>query len=127
MALTLTSTSTHLRFQPLLSRTNYVFFSDLTEFRSVHSHDSLTLLRRRKISVTSPLVLKPVKCSRSTEEKQWSEADSVASDSDEAVEESNGPTPIRTSSIEPQRIATTSSGDSLSLGIREPVYEVRSV
>ncbi|XP_058779751.1 magnesium transporter MRS2-11, chloroplastic-like [Vicia villosa] len=123
MALTLTSTWTHLRFQPLLSRTNYVFFSDLTEFRSLQSHDSLTLLRRRKISVTSPSALKPVKCSRSTEEKQWSEAETVPSDSDEAVDESNGPTPIRTPSIEPQRIA----GDSPSLGIREPVYEVVEV
>ncbi|XP_050883301.1 magnesium transporter MRS2-11, chloroplastic isoform X2 [Lathyrus oleraceus] len=129
MALTLTSTSTHLRFQPLLSRTNYVIFSDLTEFRSLEtrSHDSLTLLRRRKISVTSPSALKPVKCSRSTEEKQWSEAESVASDADEDLDDSNAPALRQTPSIEPQRIATTSSGDSPSLGIREPVYEVVEV
>ncbi|KAL5081851.1 hypothetical protein RYX36_010272 [Vicia faba] len=123
MALTLTST--HLRFQPLLSRTNCVFFSDLTEFRSLEtqSRDSLTPLLRRKISVTLLSALKPVKCSRSTEEKQWNETESVASDADEALDESNGPNPIRTSSIEPQRIA----GDSPSLGIREPVYEVVEV
>lgn len=120
MALTLTSP--HFRFQPFLTRTNYLFFSDLTE---PQFHDSLTLLRRRPISVTSPPALKPVKCSRSTEEKQWNDAETeaVASDSDE----SNGQAPSKTSSIESPRIATTSSGDSLSLGIREPVYEVRSI
>ncbi|KEH38916.1 hypothetical protein MtrunA17_Chr2g0320641 [Medicago truncatula] len=120
MALTLTSP--HFRFQPFLTRTNYLFFSDLTE---PQFHDSLTLLRRRPISVTSPPALKPVKCSRSTEEKQWNDAETeaVASDSDE----SNGQAPSKTSSIESPRIATTSSGDSLSLGIREPVYEVVEV
>ncbi|XP_045805560.1 magnesium transporter MRS2-11, chloroplastic-like [Trifolium pratense] len=123
MALTLTSTSPHFRFQPFLTRTNYAFFSDLTE----QVHDSLTLLRRSKISVNSPPALKPVKCSRSTEEKQWNDGETVASDSDEAVDDSNGQSPNRTSSIEPQKIATTSSGDSLSLGIREPVYEVVEV
>lgn len=71
-----------------------------------------------------------MKCSRSTEEKPWNDAETetVASDSDEAVDdESNGQAPSKTSSIESPRIATTSSGDSLSLGIREPVYEVVEV
>ncbi|WJX73617.1 hypothetical protein P8452_57379 [Trifolium repens] len=122
MALTLTSP--HFRFQSFLTRTNYVFFSDLTEHQV---HDSLTLLRRSKISVNSPPSLKPVKCSRSTEEKKWNDAETVASDSDDVVDDSNGQAPTRISSIEPQRISTTSSGDSLSLGIREPVYEVVEV
>ncbi|XP_004487546.1 magnesium transporter MRS2-11, chloroplastic [Cicer arietinum] len=118
MSLTLTCPhQQHFRFQPSLTRTKY-FFSD-----------SRTLLRRREISVTSPPALKPVKClSRSTEEKQWSDAETVASDSDEVVDDSgNGQTPSRTSSVESQKIVTTSSGDSLSLGIREPVYEVVEV
>jgi magnesium transporter len=68
-----------------------------------------------------------VKCSRSTEEKKWNDAETVASDSDDVVDDSNGQAPTRISSIESQRISTTSSGDSLSLGIREPVYEVRFV
>lgn len=123
------------RFQPLLVRTNYVFFSDLTEFRSIElqGHDSLTL-RRSKISVASPPALKPVKClGRSTEEKQWSDAETVVSDSDEASDDANGEARSRTSSVsgndrvESQTIATTSSGESPSLGIREPVYEVTSV
>ncbi|GAU34993.1 hypothetical protein TSUD_103150 [Trifolium subterraneum] len=122
MALTLTSS--HFRFQPFLTRTNYVFFSDFIEHQV---HDSITLLRRSKISVNSPPALKPVKCSRSTEEKQWNDAETVASDSDEAVDDSISQAPSRTSSIETQRISTTSSGDSLSLGIREPVYEVVEV
>lgn len=124
--------------QPLLAaRTNYVFFSDLTGFRSPEppGHDSLALLRRSKISVASPPALKPVNClGRSTEEKPWSDAETVVSASDEdeeaADDNTNGQAPSRTSvsanGVESQRIASTSSGDSLSLGIREPVYEVCS-
>lgn len=78
-----------------------------------------------------------MKCigSRSTEEKQWSEEaeTAAASDSDEAAaDDANGQVPTSTTvpaseCVESQRIATTSSGDSLSLGIREPVYEVVEV
>ncbi|KAJ1388964.1 Mg2+ transporter protein, CorA-like/Zinc transport protein ZntB [Sesbania bispinosa] len=123
------------RSQPLLARTNYVFFSDLTEFRSVEPPclHSLTLLRRNKTYVPSPPALKPVKCiGRSTEEKQWSDAETAVSDSDEAADDANGQAPSRASvpvndRVESQRIATTSSGESISLGIREPVYEVVEV
>ncbi|XP_057457118.1 magnesium transporter MRS2-11, chloroplastic [Lotus japonicus] len=120
-------------------RANFVFFSDLAEFRSLEPPclDSLNLLRRSKIFVASPPLLKPVKCigSRSTEEKQWSEEaeTAAASDSDEAAaDDANGQVPTSTTvpaseCVESQRIATTSSGDSLSLGIREPVYEVVEV
>lgn len=121
------------RSQPSLGHANCVFFSDLPESRSLElsCSDSYTLLRRCKISGHSPATVKPaVKClSRSTEEKQWSDAETAVSDSDEVADEPNdqertsAPTNGR---FESQRIATTSSGDSLSLGIREPVYEVRS-
>ncbi|KAH1222262.1 Magnesium transporter MRS2-11, chloroplastic [Glycine max] len=121
------------RSQPLLGHANCVFFSDLPESRSLElsCSDSYTLLRRCKISGHSPATVKPaVKClSRSTEEKQWSDAETAVSDSDEVADEPNdqertsAPTNGR---FESQRIATTSSGDSLSLGIREPVVEVRS-
>ncbi|KAK7272196.1 hypothetical protein RJT34_28648 [Clitoria ternatea] len=122
------------RSQPALANTDCFFFSDLTESRSLELScaDSSTLLRRCKISVPSPAALKPVKCvGRSTEEKQWSDAETVVSDSDEAADEPNDQTD-RTSvpangRLLSQRIATTSSGDSLSLGIREPVYEVVEV
>ncbi|KAG4986641.1 hypothetical protein AAZX31_12G169500 [Glycine max] len=122
------------RSQPLLGHANCVFFSDLPESRSLElsCSDSYTLLRRCKISGHSPATVKPaVKClSRSTEEKQWSDAETAVSDSDEVADEPNdqertsAPTNGR---FESQRIATTSSGDSLSLGIREPVYEVVEV
>ncbi|TKY48598.1 Magnesium transporter MRS2-11 [Spatholobus suberectus] len=121
------------RSQPFLGHANCVFFSDLSESRSLEPSctDSFTLLRRCKISV--PAALKPVKCvSRSTEEKQWSDAETAVSDSDEVADEPNEQARNRTSvlasgRVESQRIATTSSGDSLSLGIREPVYEVVEV
>ncbi|KAK7402096.1 hypothetical protein VNO78_14087 [Psophocarpus tetragonolobus] len=121
------------RSQPSLGHANCVFFSDLTEYRSLElpCTYSLTLLRRCKIFGPSPAVLKPVKClGRSTEDKQWSDAETVLSDSDEVADETNDRK--RTSlpengRVESQRIATISSGDSLSLGIREPVYEVVEV
>ncbi|KHN27692.1 Magnesium transporter MRS2-11, chloroplastic [Glycine soja] len=89
------------RSQPLLGHANCVFFSDLPESRSLElsCSDSYTLLRRCKISGHSPATVKP-------------------------AERTSAPTNGR---FESQRIATTSSGDSLSLGIREPVYEVVEV
>ncbi|KAI4322352.1 hypothetical protein L6164_022056 [Bauhinia variegata] len=120
--------------------TNSVLFSDLTDAHSVETPwlTYLTLVHRSKISVlsTSPLttkLLKPsVKCfSKTTEEKQWmeTETETAVSDSDEARDAARSPISVATKArIEyPQRIMTTSSGDSLSLGIREPVYEVIEV
>ncbi|CAJ1955826.1 unnamed protein product [Sphenostylis stenocarpa] len=118
------------RSQPSIGHANCVFFSDLTEFRSLElsSTGSLTLLRRCKFSCPSPAALKPVKCLRkSTEEKQWNDAEASVSDSDEVTDEPDDrnqnsvPANGRVSS---QRII---SGDSLSLGVREPVYEVVEV
>ncbi|KAK7324893.1 hypothetical protein VNO77_28813 [Canavalia gladiata] len=123
------------RSQPLLGPTNYVIFADLAESRSLEPlcTNTLTLLRRCKISLPSPPALKPVKClSRSTEEKQWSDTETAVSDSDEDADEPNDQprnqaSVLANGRVESQRIATTSSGDSLSLGIREPVYEVVEV
>ncbi|KHN21472.1 Magnesium transporter MRS2-11, chloroplastic, partial [Glycine soja] len=121
------------RSQPSLGHANCVFFSDLTESRSVELSctDSFTLVRRCKISGPAPAALKPVKClGRSTGEKQWSDAETAVSDTDEVADEPNdrNQTSVPTNGrVESQRIATTSSGDSLSLGIREPVYEVVEV
>ncbi|KAL5152092.1 Magnesium transporter MRS2-11, chloroplastic [Glycine soja] len=121
------------RSQPSLGHANCVFFSDLTESRSVELSctDSFTLVRRSKISGPAPAALKPVKClGRSTGEKQWSDAETAVSDTDEVADEPNdrNQTSVPTNGrVESQRIATTSSGDSLSLGIREPVYEVVEV
>ncbi|KAK7335660.1 hypothetical protein VNO80_27626 [Phaseolus coccineus] len=121
-----------IRSQPSLGHSNSVFFSDLPESRSVELSctGSLTLLRRCKISAPSAAALKPVKClSRSTEEKQ-SDAETAVSDSEEVSDEPDDRN--RTSfpangRVGSQRIVTTSSGDSLSLGVREPVYEVVEV
>ncbi|XP_027341776.1 magnesium transporter MRS2-11, chloroplastic [Abrus precatorius] len=117
------------RSQPSLGPANYVFFSDVEPSCT----DTLTLLRRCKVSVLSPPALKPVKClSRSTEEKQWSDSETAISDSDKVADEPNDRSRNRASvpangRVESHRIVTTSSGDSLSLGIREPVYEVVEV
>ncbi|KAL1298713.1 magnesium transporter MRS2-11, chloroplastic isoform X2 [Arachis ipaensis] len=133
-----------LRFrsqQPLLAPTNFAAFSDLAEPRAfdVPCLPSVNLLHRSnvlapalKLKVLAPYV---VKClARSTEEKQWSDAETVVSDSDEAASEDDGNGQLRsrtsaseTDRLESPRVATPSSGDSLSLGIREPVYEVVEV
>ncbi|BAT92026.1 hypothetical protein LR48_Vigan05g173500 [Vigna angularis] len=120
------------RSQPSLGHANFVFFSDLTESRSVELSftGSLALLRRCKISCQSPTALKPVKClSRSTEEKQ-SDTETTLSDSEEVVDEPddrNRTSVLANGRVGSQRIVTTFSGDSLSLGVREPVYEVVEV
>lgn len=112
--------------QLLLSRsrstftpTNYFIFTDLTQSRSGEKPrpTSFTLLHyRTNISVESPFplttkLLTPPRLlcfAKSTEEKQSTASETVAPNSDDA-----------------QRQTTASSGDSLSLGIREPVYDVR--
>ncbi|KAK7256205.1 hypothetical protein RIF29_29643 [Crotalaria pallida] len=75
-----------------------------------------------------------VKCfTRSTEEKQWSsDVETPLSDPDKAasddVNDPRPPTPASVPSngrVESQRISPSSS-DSISLGIREPVYELCS-
>ncbi|XP_061345369.1 magnesium transporter MRS2-11, chloroplastic isoform X2 [Gastrolobium bilobum] len=124
-----------LTWPHLLKFRSQPFFSDLTESSSLELPYtySLTVLRRRKISVLSSPALKSVKClSRSTEEKQWSDSETAVSDSNEAGDNPNDQAPNRTSvpandRVESQRTATASSGDSLLLGIREPVYEVVEV
>ncbi|KAF7805665.1 magnesium transporter MRS2-11, chloroplastic [Senna tora] len=102
------------RSQSSIPASNYFFFSDLPDSRSVETlwPTPLTLVRRSNISLLSPpTLMSRFKCLRkSTEDKHQI---SVAT---------NG----RVGSLS-QRIATTSAGDSVSLGIREPVYEVVEV
>ncbi|KAK4255183.1 hypothetical protein QN277_008211 [Acacia crassicarpa] len=118
--------------------------SDLSESRCSETlcPISLTLVRRRNISLlststlTSQTFLKfTLRCiSKSTEGKQWAEAESVVSDSDtEDRDEENETrsqvsvaTNGRVDSLS-QRTATTAFSDSVSLGIRESVYEVVEV
>ena len=120
------------RAQSSTTATNHVFFSDHSEFRSVKAplRTSITLFQPSEISVVSAcsfadkdLKLR-VRCfSESTEEKQWSETETVASDSDEASNdelEAQSEISVATNG----RIGTTSSSDYLTLGIREPIYEV---
>ncbi|CAL0324190.1 unnamed protein product [Lupinus luteus] len=97
------------------------------------------LLRRTNFSVPSPpkpiinTLTLSVKCiARSTENEQCSHNETAVSESDEVVngESDHTPTPTSASSnnrFETQRIASSSSTDSLLLGIREPVYEVVEV
>ncbi|OIW15794.1 hypothetical protein TanjilG_04329 [Lupinus angustifolius] len=97
------------------------------------------LLRRTNFSVPSPPkpifnTLSPsLKClTRSTENEQCSHNETAVSDSGEGVNGENDHTSTPTSApsnnrFETQRIASSASTDSLSLGIREPVYEVVEV
>ncbi|XP_028777241.1 magnesium transporter MRS2-11, chloroplastic isoform X2 [Neltuma alba] len=123
----------HLLFR---SSTNFDIFSDLT---GPHSCETLwptsTLVRRRNITLTAKTLRLTLGCfSKSTEDKQWTEAETVVSDSDtEGRDEENdarsqisGANNGRVDSLS-QRTATTAFGDSVSLGIREPVYEVVEV
>lgn len=72
--------------------------------------------------------------SKSTEDKQWTEAETLVSDSDTGSREEENETSSqisvstngRVDSLS-RRTATTAFGDSVSLGIREPVYEVVEV
>ncbi|KAA8550260.1 hypothetical protein F0562_001944 [Nyssa sinensis] len=114
---------------------HYILFTGYRLFRSPWPCSQITV-RKGKTSLF-PISVKlssRVKClTKSTEETQWSEPETLTSDGEEsgdtvkvepddsvdAHQQLNGPTG-------PQRI-TTSSSDSLSLGIREPVYEVVEV
>ncbi|KAE9587977.1 hypothetical protein Lalb_Chr22g0350511 [Lupinus albus] len=97
------------------------------------------LLRRTNFSVLSPpkplinSLSSSVKClTRSTDNQHCSHNETALSDSGEALNGENDHTPTPTSApsnnrFESHRIASSSSTDSLSLGIREPVYEVVEV
>lgn len=126
------------RSQSSFSATNnFIFFSDLPESRSIETlwPTPLSLVRRSNISLlsSSPSLTPRVICfSKSTEDKQqWTteaEAETVVSDSDSEARddeiETRSQTSVATNGRVGQRISTSPSGDSSSLGIREPVYEV---
>ncbi|XP_028788885.1 magnesium transporter MRS2-11, chloroplastic [Neltuma alba] len=116
----------------LLSRSSpstYSIFSDLTLARSgdMLCPTSSSLVHRSSISVELPFTLTTrllrsrlqVQCSaKSTGEEQRTSGETVLSYSSEARHDETN---------EAQRPVSTSSGDSFSLGIREPVYEVLEV
>lgn len=68
-----------------------------------------------------------IKClTKSTEENRFIEPDTVTSDEEDIDgerEDIDEQLPVQ-NSTSPQRIVTSSASDSLSLGIRDPVYEV---
>ncbi|PKI78785.1 hypothetical protein CRG98_000852, partial [Punica granatum] len=70
-----------------------------------------------------------VKClTRSTEEERWNESDTLTSDSDDGEQDKVESRQDSVAAIGAQRASTASYySDSLSLGIREPVYEVVEV
>ncbi|XP_054812197.1 magnesium transporter MRS2-11, chloroplastic-like [Prosopis cineraria] len=130
----------HILFR---SSTNCVILSDLTESRSAETlwPISSTLVHRRNISLLSTATLTAktltpsLGCfSKSTEDKQWTEAETIVSDSDTGSREEENETSSQISvstngrvDSQSRRTATTAFGDSVSLGIREPVYEVVEV
>lgn len=132
MALTPSSSSPNLLQFPLptpSTTTHYLLFSDLTFssrlFRSPWA-PSLLSSYGSKISTISPIVVSRVKCSaKSTaDEDLLSEPETLASgggDDDAKVQDQSSVAASRP--IGSPRVATSLS-DSLSLGIREPVYEV---
>ncbi|KAJ7981095.1 Magnesium transporter MRS2-like protein [Quillaja saponaria] len=119
---------------------NCVLFSDISSSSSsqIPCPRSLTIAHSSlKISALSPSTvitrhsLSKVKCfTKSTEEEQLSEPETnVVSDSDEERDDPQAPSQTFVATNGPfgsQRIVTSAS-DSLSLGIREPVYEVVEV
>lgn len=132
MALTPSSSSPNLLQFPLptpSTTTHYLLFSDLTFssrlFRSPWA-PSLLSSYGSKISTISPIVVSRVKCSaKSTaDEDLLSEPETLASgggDDHAKVQDQSSVAASRP--IGSPRVATSLS-DSLSLGIREPVYEV---
>ncbi|KAJ7947914.1 Magnesium transporter MRS2-like protein [Quillaja saponaria] len=121
--------------------TNCVFFSDISSSRSSQTpwppslfivNSSLKISALSPIKVATRLSSSKFKCfTKSTEEEQLSEPETiVVSDSDEATDDpqADGRSHVDTNGpFGSQRIVMSSSGDSLSLGIREPVYEVVEV
>ncbi|XP_040994875.1 magnesium transporter MRS2-11, chloroplastic isoform X2 [Juglans microcarpa x Juglans regia] len=132
----LTPSSPYLLHFPLHSpsaTTHHLLFADLASSSSFFQ-SPWAPSHKSKVSAISPIVIKEaslsrVKCmSKSTaEEDRLIERETIATSDDgddpKAPHQSSVPT---TGSIGPQRVSTSLS-DSLSLGIREPVYEVLEV
>ena len=128
------SSSSNLLQFPLHSRSTAALFSDLaTSSRFFQSPWPPPLLSSHKTAI-SPIAIKEIQCkakcsAKSTAEEDWlSEPETLAADGDEAREDENveqhqsslATTTLPTGS---KKVASSLS-DSLSLGIREPVYEV---
>ena len=128
------SSSSNLFQFPLHSRSTAALFSDLaTSSRFFQSPWPPPLLSSHKTAI-SPIAIKEIQCkakcsAKSTAEEDWlSEPETLAADGDEAREDENveqhqsslATTTLPTGS---KKVASSLS-DSLSLGIREPVYEV---
>ncbi|XP_030958295.1 magnesium transporter MRS2-11, chloroplastic isoform X2 [Quercus lobata] len=131
------SSSSNLLQFPLHSRSSTALFSDLaTSSRFFQSPWPPPLLSSHKTAI-SPTVIKEIQCkakcsAKSTaEEDRLSEPETLAADGDESREDENveqhqssmATTTVPTGS---KKVASSLS-DSLSLGIREPVYEVVEV
>ncbi|XP_050281751.1 magnesium transporter MRS2-11, chloroplastic isoform X2 [Quercus robur] len=131
------SSSSNLLQFPLHSRSSTALFSDLaTSSRFFQSPWPPPLLSSHKTAI-SPTVIKEIQCkakcsAKSTaEEGRLSEPETLAADGDESREDENveqhqssvATTTVPTGS---KKVASSLS-DSLSLGIREPVYEVVEV
>ncbi|XP_057480209.1 magnesium transporter MRS2-11, chloroplastic-like isoform X3 [Actinidia eriantha] len=121
---------------PSPSLHRFLFTGD-GQFRS-SSPPKILWRRRRRVSVF-PISVKlsspRVRCmclARSTEESQWNESENLAGDGEDARDDDVEIEPRGRDNDSVQqhsslRIATGSSSDLLSLGIREPVYEVVEV
>ncbi|KAG6761809.1 hypothetical protein POTOM_035046 [Populus tomentosa] len=117
-----------LQFPPALPN-HHLLFSHSTLPSS--SPPPLSLIHKRKLFPLLPIAVRPssiVKClTKSTEEDRSEQESSLVSDSD-VGEEAEIREDTKVQLQQNKRIPTTSSfGDSLSLGIREHVYEVVEV
>ena len=128
------SSSSNLLQFPLHSRSSTSLFSDLaTSSRFFQSPWPPPLLSSHKTAI-SPIVIKEIQCkakcsAKSTaEEDRLSEPETLAADGDESredekVEQHHSSVATTTVPSGSKKVASSLS-DSLSLGIREPVYEV---
>ncbi|KAK9279308.1 hypothetical protein L1049_012987 [Liquidambar formosana] len=135
------SSSPHLLQFPLYSPSPHSpLFSDLTFARSFKSPCPLPHLSFPKSTTATSLsairvslrLSSRVKCSAksTTEEDRWNEPETLTSESDEASDDNkveHGSSGVATTGPGDSQRVVSSPGDSLSLGIREPVYEVVEV
>lgn len=125
MALTTTPQILQFSFHSTARR---LFFSDLASshvLQSLSPWPQLQIALHRSRDALSSVAPRAKSMARSTEEDPWSDSEPPTSNSDNVVDPYKADShKSSVATIGSGRTSTVSYGDSLSLGIREPVYEV---
>lgn len=105
-----------------------LFFSDLTSSHILQSPPPWPQLQiglKRSRAALGPVAWKVNCLAKSTEEERWTEPGTLTSNSDELVEPDEAESQQNSvANVGAQRTPSVFYSDSISLGIREPVYEV---